>query len=61
MSANDNGTEYIFILPDGSRRFEIVMQRSDVWALKSMHGAVSCMPLRMYEDKHGEIKLEDCT
>lgn len=42
----DKGTEYEFVLPDGSRRYEIVFDASDVPAFMSMHGAFRASPLR---------------
>jgi hypothetical protein len=38
--------EYEFILKDGTKRYEIVCKRTDVWAFKKMHQAVSARPLR---------------
>ncbi|MGU9981482.1 hypothetical protein ACJ4V0_15715 [Phreatobacter sp. HK31-P] len=38
--------EYEFTLPDGSKRYEIVCERSDVWAFEKMHKAVSSRPLK---------------
>lgn len=42
-------TEYAFTLPDGSVRFEIVTKRNEVHVFKRMHGAVSAMPLHIWE------------
>lgn len=46
---SDNGAEYVFVLPDGSERYEIVFEPSDVWAFQKMHGAIKAMPLKQWE------------
>lgn len=38
--------EYVFTLPDGSKRYEIVYQNSDVFAFMKMHKAVKAEPLK---------------
>ncbi|WP_164762640.1 MULTISPECIES: hypothetical protein [unclassified Mesorhizobium] len=38
-------TEYEFTLPDGSKRYEIVIDRKDVFAFQKMHRAVSAKPV----------------
>lgn len=38
--------EYEFTLPDGSKRFEFIVERGDVAAFMKMHGAVKAMPVR---------------
>jgi hypothetical protein len=38
-------TEYEFMLPDGSKRYEIVYDRSDLHAFIKMHNAVSARPV----------------
>ena len=38
--------EYEFILPDGSKRYEIVYERKEVFAFQKMHGAVSAAPVK---------------
>lgn len=41
----DKPIEYEFVLPDGSKRYEIVYEHADVWAFKRMHQAVSARPV----------------
>ena len=41
-----NGTEYVFTLPDGSKVFEIVFERREVFQFQRMHKAVSARPVR---------------
>ena len=48
-------TEYIFIKDDGSRHFEIVLERGDAMAFHKMHNARLSMPLERYEAKYGEV------
>ena len=43
-------TEYVFVLPNGSVRYEIVTELSDIPKFKEMHGAKSAMPLKIYEE-----------
>lgn len=38
--------EYEFTLPDGSKRFEIVVERKDVHHFMKMHGAVKAQPVK---------------
>ncbi len=45
MSREDNGTEYVFTLPDGSRRYEIVFEMADFHAFMKLHKAVKGAPL----------------
>lgn len=40
-----NVTEYEFTLPDGSKRYEIVEQASDVFGFMRMHKAISAKPV----------------
>lgn len=43
----DHGTiEYEFTLPDGSKRFEIVVERGDIHHFMKMHGAVKARPVQ---------------
>ena len=49
-----DGIEYIFIGVDGVKRYEIVMNNSDVWRFKSMHKANIAMPLSHYVQLAGE-------
>ncbi len=37
--------EYEFVLQDGSKVYEIVCDRSDVWAFQRMHNAKACKPV----------------
>ncbi len=37
--------EYEFVLPDGSKRYEIVFRPDEVFAFRHMFGAVSARPL----------------
>lgn len=41
-----NGVEYVFTLPNGEQRFEIVFERKDIFAFQKMHGAKSARPWR---------------
>ncbi len=43
---SDNGTEYEFTLPDGTKRYEIVFSVADMFAFKNMHNAIRARPLR---------------
>jgi len=36
--------EYTFTLPDGSKRYELVTCRADIFRLKKMHGAIAAHP-----------------
>jgi len=61
--------EYEFVLQDGSKVYEIVCERSDVWAFQRMHNAKACKPVQrtqrvqipaytdrwMMGDRYGEI------
>ncbi|WP_156949337.1 hypothetical protein [Mesorhizobium sp. WSM1293] len=38
-------TEYEFTLPDGSKRYEIVIDRKDVFVFQKMQRAVSAKPV----------------
>ncbi|WP_189341873.1 hypothetical protein [Mesorhizobium sp. M2A.F.Ca.ET.067.02.1.1] len=38
-------TEYVFTLPDGSKRYEIVIGRKDIFTFQKMHGALSAKPV----------------
>ncbi|MGB3833766.1 MAG: hypothetical protein WA975_18095 [Mesorhizobium sp.] len=38
--------EYEFILPDGSKRYEIVFERSDIFVFQRMHGATAVKLVR---------------
>lgn len=42
-------TEYEFVLPDGSKRYEIVYEQKEVFIFQKMHGAVSARPIRRGE------------
>ena len=46
MGDPDKGTEYEFTLSDGSKRYEIVMDRKDVFDFKKLHKAVSAQPVK---------------
>jgi hypothetical protein len=46
---SDKGTEYVFILPDNSVRYEIVFEASDIKQFREMHNSVRSMPVRYYE------------
>ncbi|WP_176479181.1 hypothetical protein [Mesorhizobium sp. WSM3860] len=37
--------EYEFTLPDGSKRYEIVIERKDIFTFQRMHAAVSAKPV----------------
>lgn len=37
-------TEYEFILPDGSKRYEIVCEPRDVFTFQRMHGSTCARP-----------------
>ena len=41
----DNGVEYVFTLPDGSKRYEIVFERREAFTFAKMHGAKSFAPV----------------
>ncbi|WP_457152696.1 hypothetical protein [Mesorhizobium sp. P5_C1] len=41
----DKPTEYEFTLPDGTKRYEIVIERKDVFIFQKMHGATSAKPV----------------
>jgi len=45
----DHGHEYAFTMADGSVRYEVVSCRADVFAFRSMHGAVSARPVALDE------------
>ena len=47
---NDKPVEYEFILPDGSKRYEIICHPSDVNIFKRMHKAVVARPVKQEED-----------
>lgn len=38
--------EYEFTLPDGSKRYEIVFERKEVFAFQKMHRAVKAVPVK---------------
>lgn len=40
-------TEYEFTLPDGSKRYEIVIDRKDVFVFQKMHRATSAKPVEV--------------
>ena len=41
--------EFVFILPDGSVRYEMVYERREAIEFARMHRALEAMPLAMYE------------
>ena len=45
----DKTTEYEFTLPDGSKRYEIVYERKEVFTFQKMHGAVSAKPVEQQQ------------
>ena len=47
----EDWSEYEFILPDGSVRYEIIRDRKDVVTFKAMHGAVQARPVQ-HVDAH---------
>ena len=57
MPSGCKPTEYIFILPDGSKRFEMVYESHEVHVFHKMHGAVQSMPLRHYEAQEQSHRL----
>ena len=42
--------EYEFVLRDGSKRYEIICERPDVWSFMKMHQAISAKPLKIPND-----------
>lgn len=38
--------EYVFTLPDGTKRYEIVYAPSDVFAFIKLHGAIRAEPVK---------------
>lgn len=48
----DKPTEYEFTLPDGSKRYEIVIERSDAFQFQRMHKATSFKPLDAARPRH---------
>ena len=46
---SENGVEYVFVLADGTERYEIVFERSDIYDFAEMHRAVIAMPLWKWE------------
>lgn len=44
-------TEYVFVLSDGSRRYEIVTSRRDVPAFVKMYHAMLARPLAVDDDE----------
>ncbi|MER9375972.1 hypothetical protein [Mesorhizobium sp. M0491] len=45
-------TEYEFTLPDGSKRFEIVIERSDAFTFQKMHKATAFKPVDAPKARH---------
>lgn len=41
----DKPTEYEFTLPDGTKRYEIIIERKDFFIFQKMHGATSAKPV----------------
>ena len=48
----DKPTEYEFTLPDGSKRYEIVIERTDVFQFQKMHKATSAKPVVATKPAH---------
>ena len=48
----DKLTEYTFILPDGSKRYEFVASMKELRAFMKMHGAKSAAPTAMESTDH---------
>jgi hypothetical protein len=42
----ERSTEYEFTLPDGSKRYEIVYDRTDMYVFIKMHKAISARPVK---------------
>lgn len=54
MSAQDNGTEYIFIDHEGGEHFGIVFSLGDAEALRNLYNAKISMPLARWERSRKE-------